>query len=76
MAIQEKLYSADDLWELSHRPEYADMRLELSEGRLIVMPPAGWEHGGLTMWLGYVFNEFVTRNRLGMLTAAETGYIL
>ena len=48
MFIGEQLYSADDLWRLSHSEAYADKQLELSEGRLIVMSPAGWKHGGLT----------------------------
>jgi hypothetical protein len=41
MTIREKTYTADELWTLSHQPEYADMRLELSEGELIAMSPAG-----------------------------------
>jgi hypothetical protein len=30
--IQERIYTAGDLWELSHRPENDAKRLELSEG--------------------------------------------
>jgi len=76
MVIREKVYSAEHLWELSHSPEYAGKRLELSEGRLIVMSPAGWQHGDLTLWLGRLVGNFVDENSLGMTTAAETGYIL
>lgn len=73
---QEKLYTVDDLWELVRHPENQDKRFELSEGRLISMSPASWEHGGLAMELGYVVTGFVKENHLGMTTAAETGYIL
>ncbi len=76
MVIREKIHTAEDLWALSHRPEYADLRLELSEGRLIVMSPAGWKHGGIASWLLRKVGDHVDENRLGMTTAAETGYIL
>lgn len=73
---QEKLYSVEDLWELSHLPENADQRFELSEGRLVVMSPASWKHGGLALQLGRVVGDFVDEHHLGMTTAAETGFIL
>ena len=76
MVVQEKVRTAEDLWELSHQPEYMDMHLELSEGRLIVMSPAGWKHGGIASWLLRKVGDHVDENRLGMTTAAETGYIL
>lgn len=76
MAVQEKFYTAGDLWELSHSAEYADMHLELSEGELIVMTPAGGEHGEATFQLGRYIGNFVYDNDLGRCTAAETGYIL
>lgn len=76
MVIGERLYTAEDLWEMSHRAEYVGARLELSEGRLIIMSPAGWKHGGITSTLNRYVGDFVADNDLGMTTAAETGYIL
>jgi Uma2 family endonuclease len=73
---QEKLYSAEELWELSHAPENDGLRLELSEGVLIEMSPAGGKHGTLTMKLGRLIGDHVESNHLGETTAAETGYIL
>jgi Uma2 family endonuclease len=74
--IAESLYTADDLWTLSHLPEYSDKRLELREGALIEMSPAGGKHG----WLAHRFElrvgVFVEEHDLGYVTAAETGYIL
>lgn len=76
MVISERVYTVEDLWEMSHSPEYAGQRLELSEGRLIVMSPAGWKHGGLASRLDRVIGSHVDEHDLGMTTAAETGYIL
>jgi hypothetical protein len=36
-----KLLTVEEFLALCERPEYADTQLELDEGRLIVMPPAG-----------------------------------
>lgn len=32
MDIREKFYTATDVWALSRQPEYAEQRLELSQG--------------------------------------------
>jgi Uma2 family endonuclease len=74
--VQEKLYTAEDLWELSHRPENEGRRLELSEGVLIEMSPAGGKHGGIALDLGSLVRSHVKEHNLGYTTAAETGYIL
>lgn len=76
MVVREKFYTADDLWELSHLSEYAEMRLELSEGYLIIMSPAGGKHGGLTSDIHNPIYQHVKKHKLGYVTAAETGYIL
>ncbi|MBK9124896.1 MAG: Uma2 family endonuclease [Chloroflexi bacterium] len=71
-----KLYTAADLWALSHSADYDSARLELDEGELIVMSPAGGEHGATAMTIGAMIHAFVRQHRLGHVTAAETGYIL
>jgi len=76
MAIQERFYSAEDLWVLSHATEYSEQRLELIEGVLVVMSPAGGKHGGLAFELAFAVGGFVKEHDLGYVTAAETGYIL
>jgi hypothetical protein len=40
MAIQENLYTADDLWELSSLLRHADKRLELIEGVITEVAPS------------------------------------
>lgn len=76
MLIKEMTYSAEDLLALSSAPEYAGKFLELSEGRLIVMSPAGWKHGNLASLLDRKVGNFVDEHDLGMTTGAETGFIL
>ena len=76
MAIQDKLFTADDLWEISHLPENDGKRFELDEGMLIEMSPAGGKHGVIANALSGFIWSFVRQNKLGYVTAAETGYIL
>jgi Uma2 family endonuclease len=76
MTVMEKLYTAEDLWELSHSREYAEKRLELIEGELIEMSPAGGKHGGLASQMDRLVGNHVDDNDLGYVTAAETGYTL
>jgi Uma2 family endonuclease len=76
MVLQERLYTAEDLWELSHSPEYSEQRLELSKGILIVMAPASFQHGKWMSKWDRIIGDFVEANDLGETTGAETGYIL
>lgn len=70
------LVSAEDLWLLSHSPEYADHRLELNEGVPVIISPAGGEHGLVTLRLGRKVGNFAEMHDLGVTLAAETGFIL
>jgi Uma2 family endonuclease len=76
MTVQEheQIVTAEDLWVLSHQSD--DMHLELLEGVLYEMTPAGEEHGVSALWLGSRVLVHVEANDLGRVTAAETGYIL
>jgi Uma2 family endonuclease len=74
MSVLEKVYTAADLWALSH--EYPERRFELCEGMLIEMSPTGGKHGGLGSKLDRTAGVFVEQNELGYTTAAETGYVL
>jgi Uma2 family endonuclease len=78
MTVMEKsrLYTAEDLWELSHSREYPEKRLDLIDGMLIEMPLAGGKHGGLALHAGRLIGNHVDENELGYVTAAGTGYRL
>ena len=49
---------------------------ELNEGELIEIMPAGFIHGYITQELSYYVLDFVKKNRLGVVVAAETGFIV
>jgi Uma2 family endonuclease len=76
MIVQEKFYTAEEFWELSNLPENENTRLELSEGEIIEMPPAGGKHGGIVFQIGLPIGMHVKQHKLGYVTAAETGYVL
>src|SRR5258708_29268459 len=78
MTTNEKLYTVDDLWQLSHDDVERDVpqRYELDEGELIVMAPTGNEHGLIAAEILRRVANFVVDNDLGEVTAAETGFVL
>ena len=76
MAIQQQIIDADSFWELTQLPEYADKVLDLVGGEIIEMSKPGGLHGVIVMRLGRYLDVFVYENKLGYVTAAETGYIL
>ena len=69
----ERLYTADELLEISSRD---DNRYELLHGRLRIMPPAGDEHGFLASTLNARIHIHAEDNDLGYTFAAETGFLL
>jgi Uma2 family endonuclease len=76
MVVQEKLYTVEEFWEIAHLPENADLRLELVEGVIYTMPPAGGEHGEIGANILIEIGTHIRQNKLGHVTTAETGYIL
>ncbi|MBN1200979.1 MAG: Uma2 family endonuclease, partial [Anaerolineae bacterium] len=75
MVVQQKLYTPDDLWKLSHQPGEAK-RLELVKGEIREMTPTGALHGVVTMEVGRLIANYVRSHDLGYVTGAETGFIL
>lgn len=51
-------------------------RCELVRGRLMMMSPAGFRHGQITAQLSGMLWQIVRDGKLGVITAAETGYLL
>jgi len=72
MSTATELLTADDLLRKPHD----GYRYELVKGELIQMPPAGNIHGKRTMRLGWRLARHVEANDLGVVFAAETGFML
>jgi Uma2 family endonuclease len=64
--------TADDLYSMCRDGK----RRELIRGSIVEMAPAGAEHGALSMGLGAKLYNFVCLKKLGLVFAAETGFIL
>lgn len=69
---EEVLVTAQDLMALSGETG----RYELVQGRLVRMPPTGLEHGALALRLGSALLRFVDQDGFGLVTGAETGFLL
>lgn len=75
MVVQEKLISAEEFWEISHHPDFAEKSLELAEGVLVVMARPGVQHGLIAGEVYFHIRSFVGERDLGYVTV-ESGYIL
>lgn len=62
--------------ELELMPDDDSVQIELDEGELITMPPAGEEHGGCGNEIAWLLTSFVKKHRLGRVYAADTGFRL
>src|ERR1700737_4537985 len=51
-------------------------RHELVQGELRTISPAGFRHGVVAMAIGGHLADHVRRNHLGVVCAAETGFVL
>ncbi len=71
---QERLYTPEDLWELSHQEERKFF--ELVEGRIVEVSPASAAHTELEGWVFFHILTHVSRNDLGVVSTGDGGYIL
>jgi len=76
MERQLQKISADRFIALVDSPEYADRIVELVEGEIVEMSKPSGLHGQITFLLSLKIGNYVVDNGLGIVTAADTGFIL
>ncbi|MDE2749604.1 MAG: Uma2 family endonuclease [Chloroflexota bacterium] len=73
MAIQERLYTVDDVWRLSQLPENELKRFYLIDGELFWDMAPGYRHGRLEILIGHHLLVHAEEHDLGEVTG-EVGY--
>jgi Uma2 family endonuclease len=69
--------TADELLMMSGRDENGHYcRLELVRGEVRRMSLTGFEHGVICLEIGRVLGNFVMEHKLGLVFAAETGFVV
>ena len=76
MVMERQVISADGFLKILGSPEYVDRIVELVEGEIIEMSKPSGLHGQITFLLSLKIGNYVVDNGLGIVTAAETGFIL
>jgi Uma2 family endonuclease len=69
--IATKLITAEELLKMGDIG-----RCELLYGELVMMSPAGFSHGEIAARIGNLLATFVEERDLGVVLAAETGYVI
>ncbi len=73
MAIRERLYTVEDVWQLSQQPENEHKHYYLIKGELFWEMPPGYLHGHIAGLIFHYFLIFAEKLDLGKPTV-ETGY--
>lgn len=76
MAVQDRLYTADDLWEIAHLPENDDKRFELINGVIYELPPSSPANTIVAGLFVHKFNLYLEQHDLGYVTGADGGFII
>ena len=71
---REKLYTAEEFWEIAQLPENQDKRLELEDGVIVEMGSSSPANTVTAMRIGYFLNGFVIPRDLGYVTGADGGF--
>lgn len=73
MSTAARLLTADDLFRL---PEDESSWCELVEGEIVHISPPGFAHGIVSQNVSWQLLNYVQLHRLGLVVAAETGFIV
>lgn len=67
------LITADQLEQM---PDDDSVQIELDEGELVTIAPAGLEHGDCGINIAYLLKDHVKKHGLGKVYSADTGFRL
>lgn len=73
---REKLYSAEELWEMIQLPENDDKQLDFEDAVLIDIGISSCLNTVTGSRINYFLNAFVIPNDLGFVTGADAGFVL
>ena len=73
MAIQEELYTVDDVWQLAQQPENEHKHYYLINGELFWDMVPGYRHARLEILIGHFLLVYAQEHELGEVTG-ESGY--
>lgn len=77
MALQTRLITADEFWEIVlHDDSFQDRRVELIDGEIIDMPPSSFINTVIAIRIARRLDEFVEKHGLGWVSGADGGYTL
>jgi Uma2 family endonuclease len=76
MAVQEKLYTAAEFWDIAQLPENENKRLELVAGVIYELPPSSRINTILAARLTRLIGNYVEERDLGYVTSSDGGYQL
>ena len=76
MVMERQVISAEGFLKIVGSPEYGDRIVELVEGEIVEISKPTGLHGQITMLLSLKIGNYVIENGLGVITAAETGFVL
>jgi Uma2 family endonuclease len=76
MAVRERLYTADQFFEIAQHPDNLSRRLELEDGAIIEMTSSTRLNAVTASRIAHFLNAFVIPRDLGYMTGADGGYKL
>ena len=76
MAVQDRLYTADEFWEFISQPENSDRFLELVDGEIVELAASSTVPSIITAEITRFIGNHVSQYDLGYITSAEGGYVL
>ncbi|MEL6406726.1 MAG: Uma2 family endonuclease [Chloroflexota bacterium] len=76
MVTREKLYTAEEFFELAQQPEHADKWWELVDGVIVEMPKSNIRHSVISARLAYLMGRYVYENDVGFMVGIGAGFKL